>query len=97
MLLIECPFCGPRAEIEFRCGGEGHITRPRDPSLLGDGEWAEFLFYRTNPKGLHVERWHHTHGCQRWFNAVRDTVSDRVVSTYRTGEPTPTALRQGSS
>ncbi|MEQ1611156.1 MAG: sarcosine oxidase subunit delta, partial [Hyphomicrobiaceae bacterium] len=27
MLLIECPHCGPRAEIEFRCGGEAHVAR----------------------------------------------------------------------
>ncbi|MGH6719268.1 MAG: sarcosine oxidase subunit delta, partial [Alphaproteobacteria bacterium] len=28
MLLIACPFCGPRDETEFRCGGESHIIRP---------------------------------------------------------------------
>jgi sarcosine oxidase subunit delta len=77
MLLITCPHCGPRPEIEFRCGGEAHIARPRDPSQLDDAKWAEFLFFRTNPKGRHAERWLHIHGCQRWFNAVRDTVSDR--------------------
>ena len=42
---------------------------------------------RTNPKGVHAERWRHTHGCGRFFNAVRDTVSDRIVATYRPGEP----------
>jgi sarcosine oxidase, subunit delta len=77
MLLISCPHCGPRPEIEFRCGGEAHIERPRDPSQLDDAQWAQFLFFRTNPKGRHAERWLHIHGCQRWFNAVRDTVSDR--------------------
>src|SRR5207245_2795974 len=28
-------------------------------------------------KAPHAERWLHAHGCQRWFNAVRDTVTDR--------------------
>ena len=28
MLLIDCPHCGPRAEIEFRYGGEAHMVRP---------------------------------------------------------------------
>ena len=28
MLIITCPFCGPRDEVEFACGGEAHITRP---------------------------------------------------------------------
>lgn len=89
MLQIRCPYCGVRPELEFRCGGEAHIARPDDPSKLGDREWAEFLFYRGNEKGLTAERWNHAHGCQRWFNAVRDTVSDRIVATYPIGTPRP--------
>ena len=77
MLLIHCPYCGPRPEIEVRGGGEAHIARASDPAQLTDAQWAEFLFFRTNPKGRHAERWLHIHGCQRWFNAVRDTVTDR--------------------
>jgi len=88
MLLIECPYCGPRPEIEFHCGGEAHIRRP-DPATASDAEWADYLFYRRNPKGRHRERWYHLHGCGRWFNAVRDTVSDNFVAVYRIGEPGP--------
>jgi sarcosine oxidase, subunit delta len=91
MLLITCPYCGPRAEIEFRGGGEAHIARPPDAAALSDAAWAEFLFYRSNPKGLHAERWVHTYGCQRWFNALRDTASDNIVATYKTGTPRPAA------
>jgi len=29
MLLIPCPWCGPRNEMEFSYGHEGHIARPR--------------------------------------------------------------------
>jgi sarcosine oxidase subunit delta len=61
MLLIHCPYCGPRPEVEFRGGGEAHIARP-DPSQATDEQWAAFLFFRTNPKGRHAER---------------DTVTDR--------------------
>jgi sarcosine oxidase subunit delta len=86
MLLIRCPWCGPRAEIEFRHGGEAHIARPSDPGMLDDEAWAAYLFFRTNPRGLHAERWIHQHGCQRWFNALRDTYTDAFVETYRTGE-----------
>jgi len=46
---------------------------------------------RTNPKGIHFERWRHVHGCGRFFNAVRDTVSDRILLTYKSGEPRPDA------
>ena len=86
MLLIPCPYCGDRPEIEFRGGGEAHVARPPDPSSVSDEVWAEFLFYRSNPKGMMTERWNHAHGCQRWFNALRDTVSDHILESYRMGE-----------
>jgi heterotetrameric sarcosine oxidase delta subunit len=85
MLLIECPWCGPRDEIEFTYGGEAHRVRPRDPSTLSDAEWAGFLFMRTNTKGAHKERWNHSHGCRRWFNVERDTVSYRITKVYKMG------------
>jgi sarcosine oxidase, subunit delta len=44
---------------------------------------------RTNPKGLHAERWRHLHGCGRFFNAIRQTVSDKFLTTYKAGEPQP--------
>jgi sarcosine oxidase subunit delta len=44
---------------------------------------------RSNPKGAHYERWRHIHGCGRFFNCVRDTVSDRILATYQPGEPKP--------
>ncbi len=89
MLLIDCPFCGPRAETEFRCGGEAHIARPADPSALDDVAWGDFLYMRSNTKGVLAERWNHAHGCGRWFNALRDTASDRFLASYRSGEPRP--------
>jgi sarcosine oxidase subunit delta len=89
MLLIPCPWCGEREETEFRCGGEAHIVRPRDPAALTDDQWADYLFMRTNPKGVQCERWRHVHGCGRWFNLARDTVSDQILAVYQMGEPRP--------
>jgi sarcosine oxidase subunit delta len=89
MLLIVCPWCGVRPENEFRYGGEAHIARPHNAATLDDAAWAEFLYMRSNPKGRHAERWRHIHGCGRFFNCLRDTVSDRVETTYKPGEPTP--------
>ncbi|MEO1910704.1 MAG: sarcosine oxidase subunit delta, partial [Paracoccus sp. (in: a-proteobacteria)] len=43
----------------------------------------------TNARGPHFERWRHIHGCARFFNAVRDTVSDRFLMTYKAGEARP--------
>jgi sarcosine oxidase subunit delta len=91
MLLIRCPYCEQdRAEVEFVYAGEAHIERPRDPSALSDAEWEAFLFLRANPRGTHFERWCHIHGCARYFNAVRDTVSDKFLITYKAGKPRPT-------
>lgn len=89
MLLIPCPYCGDRPEAEFRYGGEAHIARPQMPSDLSDADWEAYLYLRANPRGMHAERWRHIHGCGRFFNCVRDTVSDRIVATYRIGEPRP--------
>jgi sarcosine oxidase, subunit delta len=90
MLLIHCPYCElERPELEFSYAGEAHIARPLDPSALSDDEWRNHLFTRSNPRGQHFERWRHIHGCGRFFNAVRDTVSDRFALTYRTGVSRP--------
>lgn len=89
MMLIDCPYCGPRNETEFGYGGEAHIAYPKDPYALSDREWAEFLFYRENPKGDFAERWIHNGGCRKWFNAVRDTVTYKFKATYPAGSPRP--------
>ncbi|MEM1267038.1 MAG: sarcosine oxidase subunit delta [Pseudomonadota bacterium] len=92
MLLIYCPYCKETLpEAEFAYAGEAHIARPADPSGLSDEEWRDFLFIRSNVKGAHAERWRHVHGCGRFFNAVRDTVSDRFEATYPAGAPRPEA------
>ena len=82
MLLIDCPWCGPRDEIEFSYGGEAHRARPADPLTLSDEAWAEFLFMRGNTRGAHKERWVHSHGCRRWFNVERHTVTYEILRVY---------------
>ena len=82
MMRIKCPWCGTRDLTEFRFGGESHIVRPVDPAGTTDEEWADYLFFRTNPKGVHYERWLHAHGCRRWFNMARDTVTHEILETY---------------
>lgn len=87
MLLIPCPWCGPRDEVEFHYGGEAHIARAADPASLDDRAWADYLFMRNNPKGPFAERWVHSAGCHRWFNVLRDTATHRVLAVYKIGEP----------
>jgi sarcosine oxidase subunit delta len=89
VLLIQCPYCGERPEPEFVYGGQAHIARPAEPSATSAAEWTQFLYLRSNLRGAHAERWRHTHGCGRFFNALRDTATDRFLATYRVGERAP--------
>jgi heterotetrameric sarcosine oxidase delta subunit len=85
MLRIKCPFCGVRDQTEFRYGGEATRRRPEHPEQASDQEWAEYLFYRENPKGRLLERWVHAYGCRQWFNIVRDTVSHDIIEARPMG------------
>ena len=90
MLLIHCPYCQEdRSELEFRGAGDAHIARPTNMADISDEEFEAYFFLRDNPKGIIYERWRHIHGCGRFFNAVRDTVSDKFFMSYKAGEPKP--------
>ncbi|SFB43180.1 sarcosine oxidase subunit alpha/sarcosine oxidase subunit delta [Amycolatopsis marina] len=89
MMLIPCPWCGPRNENEYRYGGQAHVAYPADPHALSDEQWARYLFFRENPKGIFAERWCHTAGCRRWFNVLRDTVTNTIHAAYRIDEAKP--------
>jgi len=89
MLLIDCPWCGKRPEIEFSYGGQAHVVRPAQPADCDDAQWTGFLYLRNNERGIRAERWRHSHGCGRFFNALRDTTTDQFQGTYKVGEPRP--------
>ena len=78
MLLIPCPWCGPRAQIEFAYGGDARTRRPEDTLTASDQEWLDYVYLRDNPRGLHQELWHHSAGCRRWFRLTRDTLTHAV-------------------
>ena len=84
MLLIPCPHCGPRAEIEFRWCGEAHLLRPW--AGVSDADWTAYLYARPNPRGVTAERWRHSHGCGQFFNVVRNTLSDAIMRSYPAGD-----------
>lgn len=89
MLLIPCPYCGNRPELEFAYAGQAHVVRPPVPAEADDRTWSAYLYERDNVKGLNRERWRHVHGCARFFNAVRDTRTDHFIASYRIGETGP--------
>jgi sarcosine oxidase, subunit delta len=85
MMQLRCPWCGERPESEFRCGGTAAIVRP--PLDCTDEEWGKYLFFRTNPRGAHHERWQHNYGCGMWFNMERHTVTHDIEQVYGITEP----------
>ena len=78
MLVIDCPFCGPRNESEFAYGGPAMRPRPVDPAALGDAEWVDWLTVPPNPMGPVEERWWHLRGCGSWLTVRRHTVTHEI-------------------
>ena len=89
MLLVPCPWCGLRDEVEFRYGGQAHVELPGRSRRADDEEWADFLFMRDNPRGEFRERWFHAAGCRRWFNVDPEHGDDEFRVVYRVGEEPP--------
>ena len=87
MLLLRCPWCGPRAFVEFTYGGDATKRRPDEGA--SDEAWHDYVYLRANPVGPRAEHWHHTHGCRMWIKVVRDAVTHGVLATGRPDEALP--------
>lgn len=85
MLLIPCPFCGPRSEAEFAYGGPAVARRPEDPAAVGDEDWAAWLMVPPNPMGPVAEHWWHVRGCGGWMTIRRDTVTHEILGAADDG------------
>jgi heterotetrameric sarcosine oxidase delta subunit len=68
------------------------MVRPEPWHAVDEATWGHYLFTRDNPKGVHLERWHHAHGCRQWFNVARHTVTHEILAIYRMDEPVPNAV-----
>ena len=79
MLLIPCPWCGPRAQVEFTYGGDATVKRPA-PDAAVDA-WAAFVYQRDNPAGPHDELWFHGAGCRQWLRVRRDTRTHEILES----------------
>ena len=76
MMLIPCPWCGPRDAAEFAYLGEPS-SRP-DPATATPEQWRGYLYLRDNVAGPVRERWYHRMGCRRRLLVERDTTTDEV-------------------
>jgi len=82
---ISCPWCGLRDEAEFHY--QGDATRPRPPDDAPIEAFYDFVYTRANPKGWHVEWWHHTGGCRLYLKVLRHTVSHEIRAVVSAEEP----------
>jgi heterotetrameric sarcosine oxidase delta subunit len=71
MILIRCPWCGPRDAGEFHYSGEARL-RP-EPASATPQQWREYLYFPANPRGQVTETWYHRSGCRQFFTLKRDT------------------------
>jgi len=84
MIVIQCPYCREeRTEEELTFGGEAEIVRPLKPEEVSDKVWTEYLYFRSNPKGIAQEQWCCSGGCGQWFKVARHTVSHEILQVLR--------------
>jgi heterotetrameric sarcosine oxidase delta subunit len=86
MIRITCPNCGPRDHDEFSYAGDATKIRPGDPAAATAEDWHRYVYLRDNPRGPHLEYWHHVHGCRAYVKVLRDTASHAVLATGRPGD-----------
>ena len=86
MFLITCPHCGPRDHGEFSYAGDATVKRP-DPATASAADWAAYIYLRDNPKGPHLELWHHHAGCRAFVRVARDTLTHEIFGTALPGAP----------
>ncbi len=79
MILVPCPWCGPRNSQEFRYVGESR-ARP-DVETATTEEWRTYLYTKANPAGWVTETWFHRSGCRRYLTAERHTVTNAIRSS----------------
>src|SRR5258707_6497693 len=85
MILLPCPWCGPRDASEFGHVGESS-PRP-DPAAASPAQWRSYLYLRANTCGWVAETWYHRLGCRRVIQVARPT------PTHQTRETPPPRLQ----
>jgi methylglutamate dehydrogenase subunit B len=84
VLLIPCPWCGPRNHIEFTYGGDATVHRPANDAPID--AWFAYVYLRDNPMGAHDELWLHSGGCRSWFKVRRNTRTHDILASARIDE-----------
>jgi heterotetrameric sarcosine oxidase delta subunit len=76
MILVPCPYCGPRNASEFRWCGE--LKGRPDPNSVTPERWRDYLYFKANLAAWITETWYHREGCGRYFRTERHTTSNEI-------------------
>ncbi len=85
MIVVPCPYCGPRNASELQCVGEA--TSQPDPNAASPEQWRSYLYLRRNLADWTVETWYHRAGCRRYFTVERHTVTNEIRSSRPVAQP----------
>ncbi len=80
MMLITCPWCGPRAQSEFAYEDDATARRP----AMDETDTAahfEYAYQREPRRGVQDELWRHTAGCGCFLKVRRDTLTHEITAT----------------
>jgi sarcosine oxidase, subunit delta len=80
VMLLPCPWCGPRNATEFRFGGA--VGERPDPATTTPEQWRHYLYFHTNPRGWQTESWYHAAGCRRFLTVERNTLTHEVRDAH---------------
>lgn len=79
-MLIPHPLLGPRDAQEFTYLGDARLmNRPKGMSEGAEAAFADYVYLRDNPAGVHKELWFHEQGDRSWLVVTRDTVTHEIL------------------
>ena len=90
MILLPCPWCGPRPATEFAHVGE--VSARPDPAGATPAQWRAYLYLRANPCGWTSETWYHRMGCRRFIRVERHTETNEVRSASAAAAEAPAVV-----
>lgn len=79
-MLIPHPLLGLRDAQEFTYLGDASLlNRPDGMAEGAEADFAEYVYLRDNPAGVHRELWFHEQGDRSWLIVTRDTVTHEIL------------------
>ncbi|TPE51719.1 sarcosine oxidase subunit delta [Amaricoccus solimangrovi] len=79
-MLIPHPLLGPCDSSEFTYLGDARlIDRPDGMAEGAAAAFADYVYLRDNPAGVHRELWFHEQGDRSWLVVTRNTLTHEIL------------------